>query len=124
MKSSLKAEHELVPVGENASFAVREFDLPRFTSPWHLHDEYELTLILSGTGKRFVGDSVSPYAVGDLVLIGPNLPHYWRSDQTGRKQRSHSIVIQFRKNSLGKDFFDPAGVEANQESVVALPPRD
>ena len=96
----------MVPVGENASFAVREFDLPRFTSPWHLHDEYELTLILSGTGKRFVGDSVSPYAVGDLVLIGSNLPHYWRSDQTGRRQRSHSIVIQFRQNSLGEDFFD------------------
>ena len=100
----LKAEHELVGLGENTSFAVREFKLPRFTSPWHLHSEYELTLILSGTGKRFVGDHVSSFAGGDLVLIGADLPHYWGSAR--HTNTSHSLVIQFSENCLGDRFFD------------------
>jgi len=103
MKPSLKAEHELVPIGEDSSFAVREFKLQRFTSPWHLHSEYELTFIVKGDGKRFVGDSVSRFHKGDLVLLGSTLPHYWCSDKTDRK--CHSIVIQFKENCLGDNFF-------------------
>ncbi len=105
MKVSKKAEHELVPLEENASFTVREFKLPRFTSPWHLHSECEITLILSGRGKRFVGDSVSGFSAGDLVMIGEGLPHYWCSSDSV-KEKAHSIVIQFKNNCLGEGFFD------------------
>jgi len=90
-----------VPVGAGASFVVREFNLPRFTSPWHVHPEYELTCIVAGRGLRFVGDSVTAFRSGDLVLIGANLPHYWRS----AGQHAHSLVLQFRDDCLGRDFF-------------------
>jgi len=46
---------------------------------WHHHPEYELTLTLNSVGQRFIGDHVGDYADGDLVLIGPHLPHTWSS---------------------------------------------
>src|SRR5690348_16611622 len=46
---------------------------------WHHHPEYELTLTLNSRGQRFIGDHIGSYEDGDLVLIGPNLPHTWSS---------------------------------------------
>jgi len=104
MNKKLQPTYELIPQEETTSFAVREFRLPRFTSSWHLHPEIELTLILSGTGTRFVGDSAAAFRPGDLVLIGANLPHYWRCANPPTT-RAHSVVIQFREDCLGADFF-------------------
>jgi AraC-like DNA-binding protein len=70
-----------------------------------MHTEFELTLIISGTGTRYVGDNVSRFDVGDLVFIGSGLPHYWRS-QTGKGSQAHSLVIQFNKECLGNGFFE------------------
>lgn len=46
---------------------------------WHHHPEFELTLTLNSVGQRFIGDHIGEYGDGDLVLIGPNLPHTWAS---------------------------------------------
>ena len=46
---------------------------------WHHHPEFELTLTLNSRGQRFIGDHIGDYSDGDLVLIGPNLPHTWVS---------------------------------------------
>ncbi|HWA18678.1 MAG TPA: AraC family transcriptional regulator [Devosia sp.] len=46
---------------------------------WHHHPEFELTLTLNSRGQRFIGDHIGAYGDGDLVLIGPNLPHTWVS---------------------------------------------
>ena len=46
---------------------------------WHHHPEFELTLTLNSRGQRFIGDHIGAYDHGDLVLIGPNLPHTWAS---------------------------------------------
>ncbi len=113
----IQAEYELVPFEECASFAVREFRLPRFTSLWHLHPEIELTLILAGVGTRFVGDSVASFRPGDLVLIGANTPHYWLSEPR-LSGGAHSVVIQFREDCLGADFFRRPEMRAVQNLLV------
>lgn len=98
---------EKIQLDQRASFLVREFRLPAFDSPLHVHPELELTYILSGRGKRIVGDSVLDYEPGDLVLVGPNLPHCWHSDLKRHhpSEWAHSLVIQFDPTALGPAFW-------------------
>ncbi|GAB3944170.1 AraC family transcriptional regulator [Spirosoma harenae] len=95
----MKALFEKVVINEQSSLLVRRFQLAYFDAPWHYHPEYELTYIVKGYGRRFVGDHVEPFQAGDLVLLGPNLPHFWRNDdefyQPNSAQQAESIVIQF-----------------------------
>ena len=69
---------------------------------WHYHPEFELTLILEGSGQRLVGDSVEEYEAGDLVLLGSNVPHSY-SSTSGRSQ-NRALVLQFLPMLLGNMF--------------------
>jgi AraC-like DNA-binding protein len=75
----------------------------RFEFQWHFHREFELTLITRGSGTRMVGDCVQDYAPGDLVLIGSEVPHTYVS--TPGCEGQEAIVVQFRRDFLGADFF-------------------
>lgn len=46
---------------------------------WHYHAEMELTAFTAGEGTFFVGDHIGPFAAGEVVLLGENLPHYWHA---------------------------------------------
>ncbi|WP_409526405.1 AraC family transcriptional regulator [Nitrincola sp. MINF-07-Sa-05] len=46
---------------------------------WHCHKEYELHLIVSTSGKVFIGDYIGNFSPMQLVLTGPHLPHNWIS---------------------------------------------
>jgi AraC-like DNA-binding protein len=79
-----------------------------FPVPWHYHPEYELVLVLKSTGRRMVGDNIGYFQEGDLVCMGPFLPHVWVNDsQYINGQADHqaeAIVIHFKDNFLGEDF--------------------
>ena len=76
-----------------------------FDSCYHFHPEHELIFIESGEGRRHVGESVEPYSAGDLVLIGSNLPHVYLRRQV-RAGESNSIVLQFRPDCFGAEFWE------------------
>ena len=81
---------------------------------YHIHPEYELTLITQSRGKRFVGDAIGDYEEGDLVLLGSNLPHTWYSE-AGHPKRKHShqaIYAQFTEDFLGEVTSDILSGEA------------
>lgn len=70
---------------------------------WHYHDEYELHLITSTSGKVFVGDWIGTFQPGQVVLTGPRLPHNWVSmdmPEGGVAQRD--LVIQFTHEPLAQ----------------------
>lgn len=80
-----------------------EHGYPTPLARWHYHDEYELHLITSTSGKAFVGDWIGPFQAGHLVLTGPRLPHNWVSmdmPENGVSQRD--LVIQFPHEPLVK----------------------
>lgn len=103
----LKPTLESLQALTGSSFLVRRFNEKVFSAPYHFHPELELTLILKGEGRRYVGSNMSHYTAGDLVLLGPDLPHCWKSEKVikGRLNAS-SVVLQFREDCLGKDFFE------------------
>lgn len=89
------------------SFSIRIFEQEAFTSPYHYHPEFELTLITKGNGKRYVGNHMDNFHKGDLVFIGPNLPHCWKTDPGIKGEiNASSIVVQFTNDFLGHDFFN------------------
>jgi AraC-like DNA-binding protein len=97
-----------------SSFAAFVRNDPAFPFDWHYHPEYELTLITESQGQRLVGDGIADYGPGDLVLLGPNVPHSWRSGPMKLEaQTTHrAVVIQFRHNFLGENFFDLKEMES------------
>ena len=99
-----------LPLPADSSFVLVDFDVPYFETPWHFHPEYEIVLVTESTGQRFVGEHIKEYQTGDLCLIGPNVPHLYRSQEEyylpNSELRAKSIVIHFNDNFLGKDFFN------------------
>ena len=103
----IKASFEVLQPGIRQSFIARKFDKWAFDSPYHFHPEYELTSIINASGKRYVGSHMEDYFAGDLVLLGPNLPHCWKLDAANpQNETAAAIVIQFNGNFLGDDFFN------------------
>jgi AraC-like DNA-binding protein len=80
------------------SFRYLRFETPRFEGEPHRHRHMELTWIEAGAGLRFVGDSVAPFAAGDLVLLGADTPHCWVSSRS--RVGSAATVLQFLPDLL------------------------
>lgn len=92
---------------ENSSIHVRDENCSYFDNPWHFHPELEINYILKSKGTRFVGDNIGHFIPGDLILLGPNLPHYWKNDATyydkNNQQPSRAIVVRFNRHFLGTE---------------------
>jgi AraC-like DNA-binding protein len=105
----MRAAIEKIDLAPEASFqCFRRVELA-FPFNWHYHPEFELTLIVAGRGRRFVGDHVDDYTPGDLVLLGSNVPHTWesaRNDPAHDGKPHEAVVVQFQKTFLGDVFFD------------------
>jgi AraC-like DNA-binding protein len=100
----VKAILEKISHDRNRSFVLFEFQTRRFDCPFHYHPEIELTLIAGSSGHRYVGDHIGRFAPGDLVLMGPDLPHSYINDAKF-SGRAHSVVLQFLPTCLGSNFF-------------------
>jgi len=88
---------------DSSSLHAFERVAPAFEWNWHYHPEFELTLILKGSGTRLVGDHTDSYAPKDLVLLGENLPHTWVSEERPGPRldtRNRALVIQFHSHAL------------------------
>ncbi|NBB19197.1 helix-turn-helix domain-containing protein [Runella sp. CRIBMP] len=105
----MKPQLEKLSIEGSLSYLARGFNMAFFDAPWHYHPEYELTYIVKSHGQRFVGDHIGPFYEGDLVLLGSNLPHFWRNDdafyQSNPALWAESVVIQFPQ-SLVYDFIE------------------
>lgn len=53
-----------------------------------------------------MGDSIAEFRETEMVLIGPNLPHFWKEDDHNKNKSAEAYVIHFSEDFLGKDFFN------------------
>lgn len=88
---------------DQSFFLIKKTDKPRPEFLWHFHHAFELNLVIKGAGTRFIGDHIGLFSDGDLVLMGPELPHTWCSDPAlpDREGVYTSLAIQFGVRFLG-----------------------
>ena len=77
----MSAQFEQLNLNEDESFFIGIFQDNLEKSTWHYHNNFEISFITEGTGKRIVADSIEEFQPGDLVFIGRNLPHVWIADK-------------------------------------------
>jgi len=107
-----RSEREIVPLDPACGFRWYVHDYPTPLARWNHHPEFELHLILRGTGTTLVGDYAGRFVAGHVALIGPNLPHDWVSDLApGEQLKDRDVVFQFDGEHLRRGFAQLPGLD-------------
>ncbi len=99
----MNAQLEKLVFIEDESFFIGVFQDNLEKSTWHYHNNYEISFITEGSGKRIVADSIVEFQPGDLVFIGPRLPHVWVADKDSWNPSNRfleMVVLQFDSDVL------------------------
>lgn len=108
----------LVPKGPVHSFSIRHDTLPYFFNKWHYHSDVELIHIIKGEGTQFIGDHISRFSHGDVLLVGSNLPHYWRCDDMFF-QNVPSLFVQAKVAHFVENFWGSQFLELPENREIA-----
>ncbi len=95
----MKAHLKEITTSPNSSLKVKVFEGEAFEPLWHFHSQYELTYMISSTGIRYVGDSMDTFQRGDLVLVGKNLPHSWKTI-SAKNDHVKCVIVQWDETLL------------------------
>ena len=118
VRTSMRPLFEKVTIPDGASWSLLDRRLPDgIPFQWHYHPEFELTLTLNSRGQRYIGDAVANYDDGDLVLLGPNLPHTWCSTGRVDEARPHVALVMWFTAAWGESI--TAGL-AEMRPVAAM----
>lgn len=96
---------EKIHVPNKHSFITRKLPL-KSVDTIHSHKNFELNFIASGSGRRIVGDNISRFEKGDLVLLGPDLPHCWELSLADAMEEASCFVTHFSEEIMKSDFFN------------------
>lgn len=68
----------------------------------HHWNSWEMSYIISGAGRRILGDTEEPFAEGEVVLVAPDMPHQWifAPDKTNADGNIENITISFPSDLL------------------------
>ena len=94
-----------IPKPENNALIYQEDIELVFYDKLHQHDEIQISFIEKGNGTLLVGDSISSYTENDIIVIGSNLPHAFKSEPNS-KSESKMLSLFFTKSSFGNSFFE------------------
>ena len=87
-------EQVTIPSGHSWGLLWRELETIPFI--WHYHPQFELTLTVNARGQRYIGDHLGDFEPGDLVQVGPNLPHTWSAhERIDSVQPMLAVVVWF-----------------------------
>ena len=93
-----------IPKPNNDALVYQEDIEKVFYDKLHQHIEIQVSCIIQGSGTLIVGDSVNQYHMGDVILIGSNLPHVFKSERS--TDESKMLSLFFTMDSFGESFFD------------------
>ncbi len=90
---------------DNVALIYQEDYTSLFYDKLHQHEEIQLSYIANGEGTLVIGDSINKYNRDDIVIIGSNVPHVFRSDPHDR-EKSLMISLFVNTSSLSPNFFE------------------
>ena len=69
--------YELPEVENHSFFFIDQRVETSIEAKLHRHDAWELYYVVHGYGNRMAGDTLQPFAAGDVALIPPSMLHRW-----------------------------------------------
>ena len=94
-----------IPKLEHDALIYQEDKEVVFYDKFHQHEEIQVSYIAAGEGTLIVGDTINYYKKGDVLAIGSNLPHVFKSDVANHKT-SEMLTLFFTKTGFGEHFFE------------------
>lgn len=94
-----------IPKPEHDALIYQEDKEMVFYDKFHQHEEIQISYIAEGEGTLVVGDTINYYKKGDVLAIGSNLPHVFKSDSSSNKV-SVMLTLFFLKDAFGASFFE------------------
>lgn len=94
-----------IPKPDNNALIYQEDKGLVFYDKFHQHEEIQVSYIAEGEGTLVVGDTINYYKKGDILAIGSNLPHVFKSDGSADIS-SEMLTLFFSKNAFGSTFFE------------------
>lgn len=99
---------------EDEFYSVFHYYNAKFDYPLHNHDEYEINFVYNTTGQRIVGDSKEEFSDIDLVLLGPNLPHFWKAPT---QKKTEVLTIYFSLDTFNTLIINKKGFSPIKEML-------
>lgn len=100
----------IIPKPEQEALVYQEDREAFFYDKLHQHEELQISYILQGEGTLIVGDSVNTYQKNDILIIGGNIPHVFKSDLEATSD-SVMFTLFFTEDAFGKSFFQISDLE-------------
>lgn len=118
----MKPQFLKIAPAADASINLYEQHAPYFATPWHYHPEYEIVLIRTSVGKKYVGSNISGFSPDDLCMIGSLLPHFYKNTvayyEENPELEASSYVIHFREDCFGEHFWNLPEMVRVQDLLV------
>lgn len=93
-----------VPKPQGDALIYQEDHEQVFYDKLHQHEEIQISYIQKGHGTLIVGDTINTYRTDDVIVIGSNLPHVFKSEPSN--DISSMITLFFTPDAFGPHFFD------------------
>lgn len=103
-----------IPKPEKEALVYQEDYETVFYDQLHQHEEIQISYVVEGSGSLIVGDTISNYKRNDILVIGENVPHVFKSD-IAVSRKSFMLSLFFTKTSFGKDFFNIPDLKSIQK---------
>ena len=102
----MKPVFEKIDPNPGSSFATFLYKLNETGSfPfWHMHPEFEIAYIKQGCGSRHISNHYSTYSDGDLIVLGPGIPHS-NFGNTDFPKSNFAIIVQVNEYLLKNNVF-------------------
>lgn len=87
----------------------------------HAHPELELTVVLEGYGKRIIGGKVDKFQPGDMVFLGPDVPHIWLSDPAFYKEETElrsKVIVMYINPKIFEQMFESMAELSGVRSMI------